>query len=410
MIAIFTLSSAQQDFFDRREIDLLLEAAGDISFALDNFEKAQQHKITEEQVIHNEKRFRALIEKSRDMKTLTNDEGLFVYGSPSVINTFGYAEDEFINKPAFDFFHPEDILDLLRKRADILGAPGAFFNFRYRALHKQGHWIWIEGTLTNMLHEPSVNALVSNFRDISEKKNAEEQKEKMITDLVRYSKNLEQFAYVVSHNLRSPIANILGLSNLLKGKLNTKDRERSQEFLYKAVEQLDTTVKDLNKILEVRSGASQNHEPVNLSEVIEAVKLSIATSLLNENIVFETALEINSLNAIKSYMHSIFYNLITNSIKYRRNDQQLLINIRSFLRDNKLHLVFSDNGTGLNLEQHGEKVFGLYQRFHLNVSGKGMGLFMVKTQVEAMEGAISLKSSPGKGIEFTLEFPSHLAV
>ena len=103
-------------------------------------------------------------------------------------------------------------------------------------------------------------------------------------------------------------------------------------------------------------------------------------------------------------MHSVFYNLITNSIKYRRPHVCCVINIKSSLIENGIELLFSDNGIGIDLGQRSEEVFGLYKRFHTNIEGKGIGLFMVKTQVEAIKGKISVCSEVNKGTAFKIKF------
>ncbi|MEJ7692640.1 ATP-binding protein [Daejeonella sp.] len=114
--------------------------------------------------------------------------------------------------------------------------------------------------------------------------------------------------------------------------------------------------------------------------------------------------EIDKFNTIKSYMHSIFYNLISNSIKYRRPDVDPRIEISSHLSESKLTINFNDNGSGIDMVKHGDKLFGLYKRFHANIEGKGMGLYMVKTQVETLGGKVSVRSEVGRGAEFIIEF------
>src|SRR4029079_13783889 len=136
-----------------------------------------EQKKAEENLWLTENRFRALIEKSSDMKTLSNREGEMIYCSPSVTKVLGYSSDEFIQKCALDFIHPDDIAAYTEKTAEILQTPGKSFNNRNRFLHKNGNWIWCEGIITNMLHEPGIDAMVSNFRDISEKIISEKEKE-----------------------------------------------------------------------------------------------------------------------------------------------------------------------------------------------------------------------------------------
>ena len=104
-------------------------------------------------------------------------------------------------------------------------------------------------------------------------------------------------------------------------------------------------------------------------------------------------------------MHSIFFNLIFNSIKYRQLDTTPVIKIKSELIEGKIKISFKDNGIGIDLTKYGDKIFGLYKRFHFHVEGKGIGLFMVKTQIETLGGTIGVESKQGEGTGFIIEFP-----
>jgi len=177
IIGTFNLYSEKTHFTGREEILLLEEVVTDISFALNNFEKERRHRETETIVIENEKRFRALIEKSDDMKTLATSQGMLLYGSPSVTKVLGYDLKTMVNTSLFNLVHPNDLADFAEKRKDLLKKPGASFIFETRFRHFDGRWIWCEGSATNMLEESGVQAIVSNFRDISEKKRAEKQAE-----------------------------------------------------------------------------------------------------------------------------------------------------------------------------------------------------------------------------------------
>lgn len=175
IIGTFNFYSDKINFTGPDEIKLLVETTSDISFALENFEKERMHRETELLVLENEKRFRALIEKSTDMKTLASHDGRLLYGSPSVAQNLGYDLNEMLFSSVFEFIHPDDMPQFLVKRKRILKKPGKSFEFEMRMRHRDGHWLWTEGTVTNMLEESGVHALVSNFRDISEKKKIEQQ-------------------------------------------------------------------------------------------------------------------------------------------------------------------------------------------------------------------------------------------
>ncbi|AWI26743.1 PAS domain S-box protein [Flavobacterium pallidum] len=176
-VGVFGLQSGVIDFFDKEETALLLEVADDISFALENFEKARLHKATEELLEKNERLFRALIEKSVDIKTLTTSDGQIIYGSPSLTKIMGYGIGELLHTSLLDLIHPDDLRAFTDRRNRIIGTAGATFNFQHRKKHKDGRWLWFEGSVTNMLNEPGIGAMVSNFRDITDKKLLEQQQE-----------------------------------------------------------------------------------------------------------------------------------------------------------------------------------------------------------------------------------------
>jgi signal transduction histidine kinase len=157
--------------------------------------------------------------------------------------------------------------------------------------------------------------------------------------------------------------------------------------------------------LQVKLEVNENKELISFSKLVN--NISDSFSNLNEkkhvriNLNFS---EVDEIFSFKAYMQSIFYNLISNSIKYSRSDVQSLIEIKSRKENGKIVLSFKDNGLGIDLKRKGDRIFRLYARFHSHVEGKGMGLFMVKTQVEAIGGKITVVSEVNKGTEFTITF------
>lgn len=244
-------------------------------------------------------------------------------------------------------------------------------------------------------------------RDITTMKLAEQERIKMTNDIIQRNKNLEQFAYIVSHNLRAPVANISGIIYVLQTiKLDKVQEKRVVSELSKSVNKLDEVIVDLNHILLRKDGSQyQTKETVYFSEMVENVQLSISSMIAKEH--FEIVSDFSAINEFittRSYLYSIFYNLISNSIKYRRTDTRSFIKIISTLSENSIILTFEDNGLGIDLEKKRDQVFGLYKRFHNLTEGKGMGLYMVKTQVESLGGKIAIESIVNQGTTFTIEF------
>jgi len=150
---------------------------------------------------------------------------------------------------------------------------------------------------------------------------------------------------------------------------------------------------------------NETKEINNLEQLVNDIKISISNIIKKEHVVIECNFDMESIFSIRSYLYSIFYNLILNSIKYRQRSKSPLIVIRSRLHEGKIQLTFTDNGKGINLDNHGKQLFRLYRRFDTTVEGKGLGLFMVKTQVESLGGTISVKSEIEKGTQFIIELP-----
>jgi PAS domain S-box-containing protein len=260
---------------------------------------------------------------------------------------------------------------------------------------------------------PSASGLSIYFRDITQRKNAETQLNELnenlrnfTSELLESQKGLEQFSYIVSHNLRAPVANIIGLGELLSH--NTYPAEVKEEFLRGLlvnVKRLDNVILDLNTILQIKRDVSEKREFVDLLQIIDDIKLDLDKSLKNEQINIVTDFSaVPQLFTLKSYIHSILYNLVVNSVKYRQPDVATVIQVKTTLNNGIVIISVHDNGLGIDLEKRGKQLFGLYKRFHEHVEGKGMGLFMVKTQVEMLGGTIYVNSVVNKGTEFRIEF------
>lgn len=165
-------------------------------------------------------------------------------------------------------------------------------------------------------------------------------------------------------------------------------------------------ITDLNYILQTKQHVSQKQEIVHFTTLTEDIMTSIDKLIEEEKAIIKYDFnEADKMLTVKSYLHSIFYNLINNSLKYRQEEVSPVIEIKSRKQKNKILLTFKDNGIGIDLDNNGDQVFGMYKRFHPQISeGKGMGLYMVKTQVESIGGKIYIESRVNEGTIFTIEF------
>lgn len=270
-----------------------------------------------------------------------------------------------------------------------------------------GSTLWYEVKWVGVVNQHQEDAgIVLTFKNITAKKEQEKASNNITADLVQRNKDLEQFAYIVSHNLRAPVANILGLLNL--EAFNPSDAEGKEvlQALSLSVNNLDKVIVDLNHVLQISSQFNDKKERVSFTELVEEIKTGISQMIQKNGAKIEYNFEaIDEMLILKSYMHSIFQNLIVNAIKYRRVNEAPVIHINSKISGNTICIIIKDNGKGIDLVQNAKHLFGLYKRFDKTVEGKGMGLFMVKTQVESLGGRIKVQSELGKGTQFIIEFP-----
>ncbi|MEO9965535.1 MAG: sensor histidine kinase [Reichenbachiella sp.] len=228
--------------------------------------------------------------------------------------------------------------------------------------------------------------------------------EKVVLDLKERNNHLEQFNYIVSHNMRAPVSNIIGLTNIYNLKdVNDPFNNITIGKIKESVHALDDVLKDLTSVLEVKQKLNQPNEEVDFGVLLEKIQKSIHEQIQKSRISIELDLQVQSIISNGAYWYSIFINLISNAIKYSRHDVESYIRITT-VSDNEDHVRVEvhDNGLGIDLTKNEEDVFGLYKRFHHHIEGKGMGLFMVRTQIESMGGHISIESTPGKGTSFVI--------
>ncbi len=224
-------------------------------------------------------------------------------------------------------------------------------------------------------------------------------------ELLVQNNGLLQFSNTVSHNLRAPVASLLGLVNLFALEPDSKRKEEMIPHIKNSSEALDTIIGDLNKVVDIRNQLYYLKENINLGEEIEKIKKLLQVGYKGSNVLIETDLKIDSIYFIRSYMHSILLNLINNAVKYSNLEQKSIIQIKSWQKENSIFIEVKDNGLGIDLVRFGNNLFKMYKRFHIHVGGKGLGLYLVKQQVEAMNGKITVESELEKGTIFQMKFP-----
>ncbi|MDG1571942.1 PAS domain-containing protein [Robiginitalea sp. M366] len=256
-----------------------------------------------------------------------------------------------------------------------------------RYIHEKGFVLLDDGKPVRM---------AGTAQDVTKLENAK-------NEILRQNKELQNFVYIISHNVRSPIATIQGLVDLFEDGDSEVNRQLRDQIAEK-VEVLDGTIKDLNHALSLQNTAASSYEDVSLTDVVREVEQLLEQDLRSTNTTLEVDFsKLEEVSTIRSYMSNILYNLILNAISYRHPDRspRIAIGAQHLPEAGEIQITVADNGIGMQLDDARiEKIFSMYGRLSGSTSGKGLGLFLVKSQVEALKGRISVESAPGEGSRF----------
>ncbi|MFC6999946.1 PAS domain-containing sensor histidine kinase [Rufibacter roseus] len=319
----------------------------------------------------------------------------------------GYTLEEVAGRNPREFLPGPDTDQVELQRVSQKIAEVVPFNSNFISYRKSGEPFWLAMDVSPVRDAAgSITHFIAIQKDITFRKEAEANQEKMSQTLYRQNKDLEQFTYIVSHNLRAPVANLMGLTDLV-GSIDPYSKQFSVAVsnLRQSAHRLDTVLKDLNTILSIRdSKGHMEREEVDVHLKIEQVLTSLQERLEACGGKMTVDLEEGlCLWGSKAYLYSIFYNLLSNAIKFRSRKRPLQVQIKAKSdAEGGATITFSDNGSGFDTEKAKYRVFGLYQRFHHEVEGRGIGLYLVKAHIEAMGGQIEVTSVVGEGTTFQI--------
>jgi signal transduction histidine kinase len=248
-------------------------------------------------------------------------------------------------------------------------------------------------------------SLLAITRDITERKKSEQKMNELMVDTIDKNNRLQNFAHIVSHNIRSHAANFSGLLEIIKDAKNEDEKKLYFEYLNSSSVKLSETIDNLNEIITIQSNNSLPIEQLELKKEIDKTIKSLNFSILEHHVLIENNISYNVvINSIPAYFDSIILNLITNAIKYRATNRTPIIKISSKVEKDYTILFIEDNGLGIDLEKNGGKLFGMYKTFNGNSDAKGIGLFITKNQIEAMKGKIEVSSKLDVGTTFIIYF------
>lgn len=372
--------------------------------------------ITEQRMAEN--KFRGLLESAPDAMVIVNEKGKIQLINRQAEILFGYQIDELFDKsvelliPArFTANHNHSsqrdaFFANPKVRTMGIGKENELFG-----INKNGNEIPIQISLSPLQTEEGL--LVSAaIRDITAQKLAErriiqakENLEVLTQHLSIQNKQLADFAHITSHNLRAPVSNLNALLHLYDISENEEERKLLFEKFEIVTNHLTSTLNTLIEALKTKKVSVKDLELIGFEDVLDKTKEILSGQIIETSTIITSDFsKAPKIEYHKTYLESIFLNLVTNAIKYRFPNRSPEIHVKTEIINEKVHLIFRDNGLGIDLEKHGHKLFGLNKTFHRHPEAKGVGLYLTKIQVETMGGSIFATSEVNKGSIFTVIF------
>ncbi|MEJ7691473.1 PAS domain S-box protein [Daejeonella sp.] len=291
--------------------------------------------------------------------------------------------------------HPEDLDNCIKVWTESVQT-GKPYEVEYRFKRAtDGVYRWHLGRALPMKNEQGeIVKWFGSCTDIDEYKRA--------LDLERKISQFEDFNRIVAHNLRGPAGSMGMIIEMLESTDKEKERVDLLSMLKQSSVSLNQTLEELMKVLEIRLNKGIPFDECDTTAILQGVENMLRGEIFLKKAVISFSSELAKISYPKIYLESIFYNMISNALKYARPNVPPEISITVKKKNEQIELIFKDNGLGIDLKRHGDNMFKLNKVFHRGIDSKGVGLFMTKNQIETFGGSITVNSQPNIGTEFKI--------
>lgn len=311
-----------------------------------------------------------------------------------------------LGKSNSDLYDEDIAAELNREDHLVMDTLVPIINKESTIRNKNGKTVTFLITKIPLLDENGkANGLVGISHDITDIKQNEAKLRDLVNVASLQNKKLVNFAHIVSHNLRSHTANFSMLLEFLVDEKEEEEKNKIMGMLTNASNNLMETLENLNEVVAINTNAGLEKKKIGLSETINTVEQNLTAFVKTNNatIVNDVSPDV-VVNVVPAYIESILMNFITNGIKYRDPNRPPIVRLTSSKSKGHTILSIEDNGLGIDLKKYGDKLFGMYKTFHSHRDSRGIGLYITKNQIEAMNGRVMVCSEVGKGTTFNIYF------
>jgi PAS domain S-box-containing protein len=357
----------------------------------------------------SEEKYRLLVENIPSVTWVTSEQGKTTFISPNVEKIFGYSQEEIYeggDSIWFGRIHPDDT-ELVRESFEMMFTKKQRFDAEYRIQRKDGEWIWLHDMAIMAFEKDNIRYAHGIFSDITERKRAEEEREKLISELEAKNAELERFTYTVSHDLKSPLITIKGFLGMLEKDTAKGDTERMKDDIGRISDAADKMNALLQELLELsRIGRMINPpEEVPFGDLVREAMETLAGRLAERNIQVDIAPDLPMIYGDALRILEVLENLIDNAVKFMGDEANPLIEIGAREDDGETVFFVRDNGVGIDPKYH-DKIFGLFDKLDPKSEGTGVGMAIVKRIIEVHGGLIWIESDgAGTGSTFCFNIP-----
>ena len=343
-----------------------------------------------------------------DWNSKTNE----VFYSKESKKIIGFKDDEISSDTSEwdDRVHPEDRHDYFEDFENHINGTNAEYVNVHRILHKDNSYRWIldKGKIIERDTAGNPLRIIGTHTDITKQKASEFSLKSSIDVITVQNNRLKSFAHIVSHNLKQHAGNFESILKFHEDADSEVEKQEMFRHLRTISKSLTNTLSSLSKIVTIQSKKNKIDTKIRVGNEVNLV-IEELTFIISESstTIYNNVRHNCNVHFSSAYLHSILQNLITNAIKYKHPDRNPIITIDSVCVDDNIELILTDNGKGIDLEKFGKDIFGLYKTFHTNEDAEGVGLYLVKNQLEAFGGTITVDSKIDVGTSFKIVIPSN---
>jgi len=364
-------------------------------------------KLQEGELMQSELKFRTIFDQAAiGIARLDSVSGKILETNAKYGELLGYTAEDLTGLDYMQLTHPEDIQEDYNNMQRINSGEKGEYTINKRIIKKDGGIIWVKLTVSTLRENGlGPEEHVALIEDITEKRLSELNLNKSYKMVIDQNRRLLNFSYIVSHNLRSHSSNIQAILNLYELADSEDEKESYVQLLSKVGAALDRTLFDLNEVVSIQANTALVVEPLLVSRYLKMtlellqIKIQKKKAIIRQEIPEEMLVNFNP-----AYMESILFNFLSNALRYSDHQRTPEILISGTRENGNWVLEISDNGIGIDMDRHGEQLFGMYKSFTDSPKSRGMGLFITKNQMDAMGGRVTVESQVGIGTTFKLHF------